>query len=42
METHKIKITKLVKQIIKVSLEDDIFALASQLAYSLLLLFFLF
>ncbi|WP_234123082.1 YihY/virulence factor BrkB family protein [Clostridium hydrogenum] len=42
METHKIKITKLVKQIIKVSLEDDIFALASQLAYSLLFAFFPF
>lgn len=42
METHKIKVTKLFKQIIKVSLEDDIFALASQLAYSLLFAFFPF
>lgn len=42
METHKIKVTKLVKQIVKVSLEDDIFALASQLAYSLLFAFFPF
>lgn len=42
MEKHKIKITRLIKQMIKVSLEDDIFALASQLAYSLLFAFFPF